>query len=974
MEVNGIPKTLNLIQNKIFSDDFTLRDQNGNILPSNMGVFYRGRIKNSESSFVAISFFESEVYGVIHDGEERFEFSKESDLIHKLIPIESDHNFGCGNEFVNNEISDNLKSIYDNINPAREIPKTSSQLGLNPYVTTTADTCINVAWEVDYDIYSTLLSNLIDPANYIQSLFNASKTLFANDGIEVQLSDLKFWTSGLSPYFGYNLSGVPCEINLSSALYYLITDYHDYYNNNNIQVKGDIQHLLASSYTCTLGLGYHAGVSQSIGGLCTGNKFVFSQISLPQTPSSSVYSWAVNVITHEQGHMFGSQHTHACAWNGNNTAIDRCAYYPYSSTATTQSGPSCATNVTIPGPLTITNPTGGGTIMSYCQNAYSPNIFDVNRVRVNINFALGFGAQPQQVIVDWINLMPCLTGCSQNPGITPTPTSTQTQTPTPTNTIGLTQTPTPTLTLTKTKTPTPTPTKTSLSCDLSYIYNVNPNNTLTIISSNYSGITGTLTFYPATGGTINIGNVILPYDYSTLYYYGTFSITYASVSKTCQLVIPAPNVTPTSTPTVTPTSTPTVTPTKCCSKFTLSSNPGNLLGTTFLVTLCDGTTQNITVPTNTSQDVNCASGVVLLSGLGSTTRYPGCVCTFPTPTPTQTKTPTKTKTPTPTIQNCCSKYTIYSFLDGGITGATVSITDCSNVTYQQFIPLGGQFFICALNVTLLGNEGSVTKLPGCNCLCYAPLPVIGQSVTLDGFIINATGSGFALSLFPVPWYSPLCNNSFNWENSVLLGTDLNSPNQGPFVYTMTFNQSVNNVELVFGGSDVGEDFTITTNSGQPSLSSPNLCGYIINQNQLSTTLILGSASAKIIVSSTNSYTTLTVSGNGGGDGTILSINKCSLGQFNPLPTPTQTPTSTPANIGCQQCIYLHPCAVNKFFVGCCEPFDTYRIYIIPVQVADTLIDGQSYYVESIGFSGCAIYNSSLTSATYSYQYINITPE
>jgi hypothetical protein len=183
---------------------------------------------------------------------------------------------------------------------------------------------------------------------------------------------------------------------------------------------------------------------------------------------------------------------------------------------------------------------------------------------------------------------------------------------------------------------------------------------------------------------------------------------------------------------------------------------------------------------------------------------------------------------------------------------------------------------------------------------------------------------------------------------------------------------VNNVELVFGGSDVGENFTITTNSGQPSLSSPNLCGYIINQNQLSTTLILGSASSKIIVSSTNSYTTLTVSGNGGENGTILSINKCSLGQFNPLPTPTPTITRTPDSNDCQYCISLHPCSLNKFFSGCCEPYDTYRIYTIPYDVAQTLVDGQSYYVESSGFSGCAIYSASLTTADFSYEYINIT--
>jgi hypothetical protein len=37
-----------------------------------------------------------------------------------------------------------------------------------------------------------------------------------------------------------------------------------------------------------------------------------------------------------------------------------------------------------------------------------------------------------------------------------------------------------------------------------------------------------------------------------------------------------------------------------------------------------------------------------------------------------------------------------------------------------------------------------------------------------------------------------------------------------------------------------------------------------------------------------------------------------------------------------------------------------------------LVDGQSYYVESSGFSGCMVYSASLTTADYSYEYVNIT--
>jgi surface protein len=59
--------------------------------------------------------------------------------------------------------------------------------------------------------------------------------------------------------------------------------------------------------------------------------------------------------------------------------------------------------------------------------------------------------------------------------------------------------------------------------------------TLRIFTDNYSGYTGDITFYPYTGGTINIGPQVLPYDYNTHYYYGTYDIYFSVFNKTCTL-------------------------------------------------------------------------------------------------------------------------------------------------------------------------------------------------------------------------------------------------------------------------------------------------------------------------------------------------------------------------------------------------------------------------------------------------------
>ena len=93
------------------------------------------------------------------------------------------------------------------------------------------------------------------------------------------------------------------------------------------------------------------------------------------------------------------------------------------------------------------------------------------------------------------------------------------------------------------------------------------NYNFTISTNNYSGYNANVIYSPSTGGTINLGSVILPYIYTTEYYYGSYEIYIPETEVTCildyPLPTPTPTVTPTNTPTnsVTPTNTPTQTPT-----------------------------------------------------------------------------------------------------------------------------------------------------------------------------------------------------------------------------------------------------------------------------------------------------------------------------------------------------------------------------------------------------------------------------
>lgn len=124
---------------------------------------------------------------------------------------------------------------------------------------------------------------------------------------------------------------------------------------------GDVAILI--SYKSTGGIAWVDQVCRN-----SSYKYGFASVKPDFLPFRDAYSWTIEVIAHELGHLYGSPHTQDCAWNGNGTAIDGC----YQS-------PGCDR-----GPI----PPNGGTIMSYCHLVNG----------VGINFARGFHPQVAAVI------------------------------------------------------------------------------------------------------------------------------------------------------------------------------------------------------------------------------------------------------------------------------------------------------------------------------------------------------------------------------------------------------------------------------------------------------------------------------------------------------------------------------------------------------------------------------------------------
>lgn len=221
-----------------------------------------------------------------------------------------------------------------------------------------SEKCVKFYFETEFDMFQAR-GSVASVEAYVTALFNQVSTLYQNENIITAISEIKVWTT-TDPYTSSSTS------NLLSQ-----------FQGNISSFNGDLGQLLTFR---NIGGGIVAGFN----GLCNSNpdnSLSVSGVYNTSIISYPTYCWNVMVVTHEFGHLFGSRHTHACVWNGNNTAIDGCSGFTEG---------SCG----LP-----SNPSGGGTIMSYCHQ------------NVGINFSLGFGTQPGNVIRDRVNNTSCLNSC-----------------------------------------------------------------------------------------------------------------------------------------------------------------------------------------------------------------------------------------------------------------------------------------------------------------------------------------------------------------------------------------------------------------------------------------------------------------------------------------------------------------------------------------------------------------------------------
>jgi len=328
------------------------------------GVHYRGIVRGKElNSLVALSVFENEIAGIVSiSGSGTINIGKlgkeNKHIIYNDANLKSNEDDELCETGEGGEENPILDDLYSDV--------------MNDDTSDSADKCMKMYFEIDHDIYNHFSSSITNTTNFVTGIFNEVATIFMNESITMEISEIFIWDT---PDTYPESTGAG------------LSQFVSFRGNFN----GDLAHLLTfrSGNTNPNSTFNAGGRANNFGGVCVSGSNNLSPHSyttlFPSFVSYPVFSRQVKVITHEIGHNLGSRHTHACVWNGNDTAIDGC---------------SGGTEGICPLPATI--PANTGTIMSYC---------DRNR---GIDFTLGFGPQPGNLIRAFVSSLACVQNCNPN--------------------------------------------------------------------------------------------------------------------------------------------------------------------------------------------------------------------------------------------------------------------------------------------------------------------------------------------------------------------------------------------------------------------------------------------------------------------------------------------------------------------------------------------------------------------------------
>jgi trimeric autotransporter adhesin len=181
---------LELIPMDIFGDKFKVMNAQNQVVKVQKGVFYKGIVKGDDNSVVSLALSNGELSGIISNDKGNLVLGK----------MKSSRNDNASNYIFYNDHELLEKSKFDcaveetiehNVEETRQMALTESLV--------CSTRSIQIYMEADNSIYTAQGSNMTTATNFVNALFAQVAVLYANEGITIQMSQLKIWDTA-DPY------------------------------------------------------------------------------------------------------------------------------------------------------------------------------------------------------------------------------------------------------------------------------------------------------------------------------------------------------------------------------------------------------------------------------------------------------------------------------------------------------------------------------------------------------------------------------------------------------------------------------------------------------------------------------------------------------------------------------------------------------------------------------------------------------
>ena len=354
LSIEGKEKTLVLKKYDLFAKDFSINLSSGEIFTPKPLNCYRGYLENSTTSFASLVIGEDCFSLVFSDSSGNYELTKTNNH----------------NDFYLRKITNEKSNIHCTTEDTDVRPVSGSNR-------LSYSNCLELYIECDNKSFQDNGSSVTNTQTWLTNIFNNVITLYNNYNVPIIVSQVYIWNTP--------------DIYTSATT---VTQLRTSFVNRlvSLGISGKVGYLLS---TKTIG----GGISNGIGGFCNAMNAYPGPAALSTGLSTSVvnyptYSYSVQNVAHELGHVMGLRHSHACVWNGNNSQIDDCGNVLANNNGKTPEGNACFD------PLVPILPGSNGTIMSNCDQLAGQNI----------NFSNGFGAVAGDALfLNFVNAS-CITG------------------------------------------------------------------------------------------------------------------------------------------------------------------------------------------------------------------------------------------------------------------------------------------------------------------------------------------------------------------------------------------------------------------------------------------------------------------------------------------------------------------------------------------------------------------------------------